>query len=342
MFEDIYDIRRAKVEDSDEIMEFIKDEWKPDHILANSKEFFLYEFKDENYLNFIIAVNRSTYNIDGILGFLPASKDKDFLDIWGVMWKVSEKRSVLPFLGIELMRTLIKITKCRAEIGVGANPKTSNPLLKIMLGFWIGRMNHFYRISDKKKFAIAKITDRKFLNKSTATTYFFKNYQNINEVLDDFDFARRKSKMPYKDSWYYDKRYFNHPIYQYNVTGICNSLSLEVEAILVTREVFLNDSKVLRIVDFCGKQEVFSKLFNNFTELLSIYEYIDFYCYGFKKKYIQQAGFFERELNDKNVIPNYFEPFVKENVEIWINSSVEGCIFFKGDGDQDRPNYSVL
>ena len=42
--------------------------------------------------------------------------------------------------------------------------------------------------------------------------------------------------------------------------------------------------------------------------------------------------------NDENVIPNYFAPFVQENVEIFFHAPNEEIVFCKADGDQDRPN----
>ena len=73
-------------------------------------------------------------------------------------------------------------------------------------------------------------------------------------------------------------------------------------------------------------------------EKLTEYEYVDFYCLGFEESYILKAGFTLREENDTNIIPNFFSPFVQENIDIWVDSSKEGCLFFKADGDQDRPN----
>lgn len=333
-----YDIKFANLNDVDKIMSFIEKEWKSNHILATNRDFFLYEFADGNHIHMIVAENRETKELDGILGYLPASRDEEYLDIWGVMWKVTDKRHVEPFLGIELMKRLIKETRCRTEIGIGANPKTSIPLLKMMLGFWIGKMKHYYMISDNKEFKIAKVEKVRTSKRLSLHTYTLKRYNNINELNLDFDFEKRKEIRPYKDSWYVNKRFFNHPIYKYDIYGACNNQG-ETEAIVICRQVECNGSKILRIVDFIGNQKAFSGLYDAFERMLKEYEYIDFYCYGLEDEYIKNAGFIEKDEQDVNIIPNYFEPFVQCNVDIWVNSSNSGCVFFKADGDQDRPNF---
>jgi len=254
------------------------------------------------------------------------------------MWKVTDKRPVVPFLGIELMKRLIQMTECRTEIGLGANPKTSIPLLKMMLKFWVGKMKHYYRLSDRSEFKIAKIKKVKMSEKTSSYTYTLKKYNNIDELTATFNLEERKSVRPYKDSWYINKRFFKHPIYKYNIYGACNSRG-KVEAIVISREIECNDRKILRIVDFIGDGKAFLGLYDAFSELIKEYEYIDFYCYGLEEEFVENAGFIEKKEDDVNIIPNYFEPFIQCNVDIWINSSEYGCMFFKADCDQDRPNF---
>lgn len=46
----------------------------------------------------------------------------------------------------------------------------------------------------------------------------------------------------------------------------------------------------------------------------------------------------ELKENDTNIIPNYFSPYVAENIDIYVGAKYKGAVFFKADGDQDRPN----
>ena len=42
---------------------------------------------------------------------------------------------------------------------------------------------------------------------------------------------------------------------------------------------------------------------------------------------------------DRPIIPNYFEPFVRQNVKFAISYKARfPYVAFKGDADQDRPN----
>ena len=41
----------AKISDTNEIMNFINDEWKKNHILSSNKKFFLYEYKNKKTLS---------------------------------------------------------------------------------------------------------------------------------------------------------------------------------------------------------------------------------------------------------------------------------------------------
>ena len=72
------------------------------------------------------------------------------------------------------------------------------------------------------------------------------------------------------------------------------------------------------------------------------YEYIDFVEVGLDKECLINAGFINRKEYENVIVPNYFEPFVQENIDLdyayktVVNDS--RTIFFKADADQDRPN----
>ena len=93
----------AKIYDADEIMKFIDNEWKKGHILGISKDYFLYEYKNKDHLNFVISKNQ-TNKINGILGFIRSSSD-DNATVWTTMWKVS-KSSGSPMLGVDILNFL--------------------------------------------------------------------------------------------------------------------------------------------------------------------------------------------------------------------------------------------
>ena len=338
-YDEIYDIRVANKADIESIMSFIELYWKKDHILARNRAFFEYEFcEDDGTVNFIVAIKKETHTLEGIAGFLRTSHDVECMDVWGCMWRAKEGN--IPFLGVELVKRMEYLTKCRYYVGTGMNPKTSLPLMKRVLHCVIGRMKQYYFLGKYNDFKIAKIIN---VPKSYPRIIDDKNLSvrqinSFNEIINKYDFEKNKSNIPYKDSKYVEKRFFQHPIYQYVIFGIYRTGKLI--AFFVSREDEAKGRKVLRIVDYYGKQECFGTLFTFFDKIVAErhYEYIDFYCEGFEEKYILDAGFLLRTEEDRNIIPNYFHPFVQRNIEITTHAPCKGVMFYKADGDQDRPN----
>lgn len=335
-FDEKYDIRLASYDEIPQIMKFIGDNWKKDHILAVNRDFFEYEHVIDGKVNFIIAKEKSeTADIKGINGFLQASDDKEKLDVWTVLWKVA--KGVIPFLGMEMQLRVQQITGARTVAGLGDNPNTTIKLLSAMTTYKCGKMKHFYRLSDTDNFRIAKVISRN-KNIQKAKCDFVTNvikYNNFAELINDFDFSKCTNCVPYKNGWYVNHRFFEHPIYKYQIYGLYNTKN--VDALLITREQEYNGAKALRIIDYIGEQSLFAGLTVFFDHILKQYEYTDFYTFGFNEEYLFLAGFVERTEEDSNIIPNYFNPFLRQNIDIWYDSSDDKCIFFKGDADQDRP-----
>ena len=102
-------------------------------------------------------------------------------------------------------------------------------------------------------------------------------------------------------------------------------------------------SLAIRIVDFIGPSDALRGLRDQWSYLLQNLnaEYLDFYNAGIDGGDLLSSGFTRREAGDDIVIPNYFEPFSKENVEIdYMINAPTGQTYriVKGDSDQDRPS----
>ena len=73
-------------------------------------------------------------------------------------------------------------------------------------------------------------------------------------------------------------------------------------------------------MDFYGKQN-FLKYITNFllnTKEFRKSEYIDFYNYGFEKRSLYNAGFYEVSNYKKQlIIPDLFGPFIKKNNDVF-------------------------
>ena len=341
-FDERYEIRLAEKEDIDSIMQFINDHWKEGHIMSRSRELFEYEYVDGEDVNFVLAIDRSTHSIEGIFGFLRCSHTNEFdkRHIWGSIWKVNTERENMPLLGIELAKRVCPMTESSQQIGNGANPNTTVPLRKLFFKEKTVKMIQYYFLNHRmEQYHIAVIQDKWEPKIKTASANIrLQQFYTIEEVKAHFNIEKLDA-IPYKDNWYLGKRYFQHPWYTYRVYGLAKE-SGRTEALMVTREIECKGSRILRIVDYMGNQKLFSELGSLFFEWTSQseYEYIDFYVYGFDEQAVYDAGFRKRDTEDRNIIPNYFEPFLQENVDIWAHYKKEGTTFFKADGDQDRPN----
>lgn len=148
-----------------------------------------------------------------------------------------------------------------------------------------------------------------------------------------------KTKVPYKDKQYLKHRYFNHPVYKYDVYSVIKPDAQR--SFIILREVAVNNSRIAKIVDFIGEDEALIGLSGEWDRLMQErgYEFIDFYCYGIDDSILDASGFIKRNESDLNIIPNYFEPYEATNVDIYFVSNIlEDLHLYRGDGDQDRPS----
>ena len=337
-FDELYEIRLATPNDIDNIMAFLKEYWDKNHILAVNRDFFEYEFRVGDRVNYILAVNRQTGKIDACEGIYIYSKggdDTEPFDMSGGMFRTSPN-ALLPFLGLEILyrkRFMMGVTM-RSYIGIGSNFNTSYPLTKkYFKDDMVGRLEHFYRLNDKKEYQIAHITHKIILDidsKDQAELVLFRDFKHMYEVFDNESF---KKYNPYKSPWYINKRYFNNPVFTYKLYGLESSL------VLVCREVAYNGAKILRIVDILGDREQFHRVGKALDNLMkqNDYEYIDLYQKNMDTDGLKKAGFIERLEDDVNIIPNYFAPYLAKNIEIYYHAYGENLYMFKADGDQDRP-----
>ena len=142
--------------------------------------------------------------------------------------------------------------------------------------------------------------------------------------------------LPLKSGEYIQKRYFNHPKYKYKFFVI------EKKNLLIARETYLRkyNRKILSFVDYIGIISKLGKVNNLLRNLTKNdnYEYIDLLCSKNISNILLKSGFKIKLSNDKNIIPIYFSPFIKKNVDIYYETSDKNMFFFKADADQDRPN----
>lgn len=339
---DDFVFRFAVKNDMDRIMDFIKKEWGENHILAVDKEFFLWQYGndaygDKNSLNVFLMTDKAD-NILGINGFIPYSNDKNNLYVSSAITKVKSNIPV-PLAGVELIKRYREAVRAKAYYSSGTNPKTMVPLTKRCFGYFTGIMQQFYILNRKtSEFRVAKISEK--------PNYTFLSYGIslkpvlFSELEKGFDFQAVHENQGYKSEDFIRHRYFEHPIYQYQVWALENPENEKYQGVLIGREISVNHTKILRIVDYLGDIENLGKLGLALEHLIVLqgYEYIDMVVGTLPEEIMKNSGFMLLNRNGPNIIPMYFEPFVQKNIEIWYQKSDENIVIFKADGDQDRPN----
>lgn len=326
-------IRKAKKSDIDAIMKFIDSYWRKGHILGVNKDFFIYEHLYGEDVTYVLSVDDDE-SIEAILGYIPYGKQNR--DVMTVLWKVG--KSSAPMLGIQLLEYLVSNCDVRIAASPGINTETIG--IYDFLHYTTGKLKQYYRLNQNiKEYHIPKIIDNRVLNTNSKAKCFFHKYNSFQELENEFSFEDyyAGNPKPLKEDWYFEKRYFNHPIYHYQIYGL--GTEGKATTLLVMRELSIGQYKIIRIVDVLGNYDNLQYISQDIDELLrnNHYEYIDFYQYGLEDRLLESAGFTDRE-KTVNIIPNYFEPFVQENVDIYYFSTDPDIVLFKADGDQDRPN----
>lgn len=337
--------RIANIGDVDGIMRFIKEEWAENHILASDKEFFIWMYGNDHYgdktlINFFLMIDRNSNEIVGINGFIPYSDENDRLAVSSAMTKVKNNISI-PMAGVELIKRFKSHIGAKKYYSYGTNPKTMIPIGEKIFRYSVGKMQQYYILNDEmEEFCIANIKHR--VSKTyQKTCYNIKRLYKIQDIQSGFNFDMLFYNQGYKSEKYIKKRYFEHPIYKYDFYGICKHEEKEYVAIVIGREIVIDTHKIFRIVDYLGDVKYLGEIGESIRLLIkeNVYEYVDLLVSSFPNEMIERAGFVHREEKDENIIPNYFEPFLRENINLWYQKSDENVIIFKADGDQDRPNH---
>ena len=328
----------AKFEDLQKIQNFYKSHWPYKNLITEDYVFLIYEFADNLNLNFLLAENNKTGEIESVIGFYSYSKDSSYKHICGSMSLV-KPRSAYPLLGIETLKRLKKLTNCVSYCGTNTNEVTMLPLVKKFLKHHTSKMNQFYILNDKKKSFNIAIVNSKFLikNKQIDNNIFLNEIKNIRDLLETKIFYKVFERIPFKSLEYILKKYFLHPIYKYNAYSIIKNNSCE--GVLFTRTVKHNKSYVLRIIDFIGNYKIIPFLDSSLYQIIikNNYEYVDiisnlpFQLFG--------NSLFMNNSESNDIIPHYFEPFLRKNIQVFYETDNKNLFFFKGDADGDRPNF---
>lgn len=323
-----------------ELLEFINLNWKKEHSLITSRELMNWQHfnKSLNCYNFLMAKDIDSNKILGILGFIPTWQFDESLfengDIYGAIWKIDDNNPKAIGKGHSLFKELQRLPYYKNFGAIGIS-RDSIRYMRI-INYKVEKLIQYYIINSTcTDFKIAEIQEFSETDTNgSPCNYCLRIIEQLNNL--ELETAYK----PIKTIKYLFNKYQQHPIYNYSFYGIFDNDS--IKALFVIRKIELFNSSCLRIIDCIGDLSGIGSLYPEFQKLLKHEnaEYIDFYNYGINPSVFQSLGFdFIRE-DDKNIIPNYFEPFEKKNItlECAFNSTDPDYVFFKGDSDQDRPN----
>ena len=333
------DLRFGNFEDLETVREFIDQYWKKNHILAREIELLKYLYLDRSgRLNFVLAFDRQSKNLVAVLGFIPTNSDNSRVAL--ALWKSRtdpEYRSLRP--GLAVLRFLLDELSPRSIFSIGINTTTTRSIYEF-LGFTCGVMDHHLMINPlKKKHKILKIPSG-FVKVEGLTNRREGKFDSVATETELKEFMQRLNPQDKsKDVSYLIHRYLDHPNFVYSVRAV--SKDSEAVGIIVTRRLSTNGGSCMRIIDIIGGESCLeaasSFLRNEIIEMDD--EYLDLVSWGMDSESLERIGFLDRRKFGELVAPDHFSPFRRENSDLWFFANrLETERFFKGDGDQDRPN----
>ena len=348
MLNNRYEIRLAERSDHPALVAFLDQHWKKNHVFTYSKRLLDWQHfdKQRNVYNFVLGAKRGTGEIHGILGFIRLSQF-DNLGIeptrlcWMAIWKIQEAAAGFG-LGRQLLSYIEETIMPETISTVGASEMTLR--MYQARNYATGRLNQYFILSPyKSTYELASAPQQGLPRIDDPSHSSKKRLIEISksEIRRCAGIFLSQVELPVKSPDYMVNRYLRHPFYRYSVYAIRDGLT--TAGLVVIRICAQGNARALRIVDFIGPSEALRGLEPDWFSLLKTTgaEYVDFFNAGIEDQHLRESGFSLRTEKDKIIVPNYFEPFVRSNIDIhYAIRAPSGKKFriVKGDSDQDRPN----
>ena len=337
----VIQIRFAEPADQPALVEFIHDHWSSTHIFAERPDVFDWQYGTGARVNMIFAADDS--KVLGILGFIPMGRfdpSLDDRDVLLAIWKVRDDAP--PGLGLRLLKQVERDLSARlvGAIGISQIVKPLYGLLKYEVGTMVQSAVlrpdlTEYRIADGVPAAVGEST----VEPDSALS--FEIIDESQDTLAEIE-ALASGQVPAKSHRYLVARYIEHPWYHYELRLV--RVSGRAVAVVVWRAVEAEGSRVLRIVDIIGEVDWLARAQGHLQALAaeSDAEYIDLVQTGIDDALLDAGGFLTVGRTPGLILPNYFSPFERRNVEIEFAYKVADTEtpvrLFRADSDQDRPN----
>lgn len=342
----VIQIRFAESADRPALVEFIRDHWSSTHIFAERPEVFDWQYGTGERVNMILAadVRDEGSTILGILGFIPTGRFDASLgdrDVLLAIWKVRDDAP--PGLGLRLLKQIERDLSARliGAIGISQIVKPIYGLLKYEVGSMV--QSAIIR-PDATEFKIADGVPTEVVQADAAEPdpeLLLETIDDSPDTLAAID-ALASSQVPAKSHGYLIERYVDHPWYRYHLRIV--RVAGRPVSVLVWRAVEVEGSRVLRIVDIVGDVTWLARAQGHLQALTVEHdaEYIDLVQTGIDDAILDAGGFVTMGRVPDLVLPNYFSPFERRNVEVEFAYKVTGddtpVRLFRADSDQDRPN----
>lgn len=348
-------IHPCSPDDVADLMRFIGEHYAADHVLSYHRELLDWLYYDEarDRYNFALARSNETDELIGVLGFIPTSHyDPDLADrsvTWLSMWQVREDAGPSGF-GLQLLNVVSNYRSPVAVGAIGINDDVARIYRR--LKYQVTTLDHHYMVNETLDEEDLSLVDR-FDGRYTAPEYdSVASAPALRDVTADFegycdrgDLDFLGTGLPALSARYVTNRYVEHPFFDYRVYAVERGTACE--GLLAVRPASHGGATALRWVEYLGEPAALRGLGPELQSLLREEgaEYLDIYSAGIDPERFAEAGMLTRDPDPDPgsdvVVPNYYEPFERRNVEIDVAYRVENDadpVVYNGHGDMDRPN----
>lgn len=302
------EIKKLEKRDLGSFFRFIENHWKQDHIFCRDLNIFEFQHKEDNGdYNFLIS-KPNNCEIEAILGYIFSNRKKDSL--WLAIWKSKDNSGE----GFRLLKQLSSPINLKFIGAIGISEDAQK--LYEVLGWKLGATKHYYLNLTYPNLRRNRLGSSKF------------GYKFIDKLI---DINSNPNCYPIKDEFYYNKRFLNHPSFNYIPVFLEN-----LKLLFIGRYINYLGFRVFRIVDVIGNMDGV-KFKNPMLQFMSD-EKIDLIEMNMFDSENPDIDMFLKK--EGEVIPLYLNPFVNDNIEVKLGykSKIKHVRFFLGDSDQDRPN----
>ncbi|HUQ72297.1 MAG TPA: hypothetical protein VM165_22415 [Planctomycetaceae bacterium] len=345
-------IRFATAADEPQLLTFLDRHWRAGHVFVKQPELFRWQHGVPGMpaaRNLVLGVDDNAEDLFAIQGFIPSRRfdpQLPYNDCCLAIWKIRDDAGS-PGLGLKLYQYLLDQQRPTMVSVIGLS-RMVIPLYRA-LRFQVGLFDHHVFFDrHRSRFEIAygvpdlshgQQPDGDSPSRLHSAVTVADVPPSAAQAIDELAQAQRPQK-----SWaYIMQRYLRHPVYDYRLSWF--GREGVSESAFVWRKTVIGTTAVLRIVDVYGPTAMWPTCGSLFQELLTgeDAEYLDLYHHGLSGAELEAAGFVNRRATPSLIVPNYFQPYLRQNVELdygyrFYGPATGPVRLFRGDADQDRPN----